>query len=262
MKPTGLNPTPISDLQTDSPILADQLYRQGDSGAAVRVIQEWLCFHRIRVALDGEFGVATAAAVRLFQGLNDLAVDGVVGPLTKAALIRPMVKTLHPIEPQGRSLGELTLAYALQHSRENPREIGGSNRGPWVRLYMDEKEGTAWPWCAGFVSYVLRQAAQTLGVALPFTTSFSCDLLAIEAKRRKVFLEGTDALDYKLIKPGSLFLLRGKRDGDWVHTGIVIKAEPEVLMTVEGNTNGDGASEGVEVWRFARDYRNKDFILV
>ena len=35
---------------------------------------------------DGLFGKVTTAAVKKFQGDNDLAVDGLVGPKTSAAL--------------------------------------------------------------------------------------------------------------------------------------------------------------------------------
>jgi hypothetical protein len=241
---------------------SDRIYRLGDTGATVRLIQEWLCFHRIQVNIDSNFGAATESAVKMFQGLNNLAVDGMVGALTYAALIQPLTQALRPIAAQGRSLGELTVAYALQHNEVNPREVGGKNCGPWVRLYMQGNEGIIWPWCAGFVSFILNEAAQTLQIALPFSTSFSCDQLALNAKAKKVFIIGDANLNYSVIKPGSLFLLRGKQAMDWIHTGIVVKAEPTILQTVEGNTNRDGSLEGVEVWRNIRNYHNMDFILV
>ena len=48
----------------------------------------------------------------------------------------------------------------------NPREIGGQNMGPWVRLYMDGREGAEFPWCAGFVCFVLAQACEAMGRAM------------------------------------------------------------------------------------------------
>jgi hypothetical protein len=59
-----------------------------DSGAAVSLVQE-----RLRAAVDsslkvdGYYGPGTRAAVRTFQQLHDLAVDGQVGPATWALLV-------------------------------------------------------------------------------------------------------------------------------------------------------------------------------
>ena len=50
------------------------------------------------------------------------------------------MRALKPISSRGRSLNELVIAFAEQHMNEHPREIGGQNRGPWVRLYMKGKE--------------------------------------------------------------------------------------------------------------------------
>lgn len=55
--------------------------RNGSSGDAVRAVQA-----RLGVAVDGVFGSATEAAVRDFQGDNGLSADGIVGPDTWAAL--------------------------------------------------------------------------------------------------------------------------------------------------------------------------------
>ena len=154
-----------------------------------------------------------------------------------------MVRALREL-PADDSLGNMVVAYALQHLQSSPREIGGQNKGPWVRLYMNGNEGQQWPWCAGFVSFILRQACKTMGESLPIQTSFSCDSLAHSAKSRGRFLPGR-GLDRSLIKPGMLFLNR-RTATDWVHTGIVVKAEAEVFMTIEGNTNDEGSREGYD----------------
>ena len=63
------------------------LVRQGDRDHPVRTLQHLLRARGHAVAVDGDFGARTDAAVRAFQGEKGLAVDGIVGSLTWSALI-------------------------------------------------------------------------------------------------------------------------------------------------------------------------------
>jgi len=116
-----------------------------------------------------------------------------------------------------------------------------------------------WPWCAGFVSFVLQQASAAHAESMPVRASFSCDLLATDAQRRSLFLAERETVPGNL-PPGSVFLSR-RVGGDWVHTGIVLASGPETFETIEGNTNDAGDREGYEVCRRVRGYRSKDFIV-
>ena len=232
---------------------------RGDTQGQVRLIQEWLCLQGLHVKIDGDFGPATEAAVKAFQTHRQIPASGVVDGATFEHLVAPMRAALAPIEPQGRSLGHLVVAYAQQHLQQHPREIGGQNKGPWVRLYMDGHEGTEWAWCAGFACFCLNEACECLGVALPIMPSFSCDSLAASAKERGTFLGEPFLTDVMEITPGSFFLVR-RTSTDWTHTGIVVSAEREVISTIEGNTNDDGHREGYEVCARTRGYTNIDFV--
>ncbi len=236
--------------------------RRGDKGLDVRRIQEWLCLQGFSIAIDGDFGPATGSALRLFQEKSGLKGTGVADAGTFAVLVAPMKAALANIAPEGRSLGELVVAYARQHLQQHPREVGGQNRGPWVRLYMDGNEGEQWAWCAGFATYCEQQAARTLGVPLPIQRTFSCDQLARFAYLRSRFLSEPRTKDARgRIEPGSLFLRR-QTPTDWVHTGIVTAVEDEVFKTIEGNTNDDGSREGHEVCARVRSYKSMDFVLL
>jgi len=151
--------------------------------------------------------------------------------------------------------------YARQHLASAPREVGGQNRGPWVRLYMDGQEGAEWAWCAGFACFVLKQACDAVGMPLPLTPSVSCDSLAASAQQRGLFLKGAPDMDRRRLGPGSLFLNR-RTPTDWVHTGIVIDVAAETLQTIEGNTNDEGSREGYEVCQRIRGYAQKDFVVI
>ena len=243
------------------PTTLDRSYRKGDRGRNVTRIQEWLCLHDVHLAVDADFGPATEAGVKRFQAQRGLPASGIVTPPVFEALAAPMAAVLEPLAPGRRTLGALAAAYARQHRRQRPREIGGQNRGPWVRLYMKGHEGDAWPWCAGFACFVLQQACETLGARMPITASFSCDSLAASARSKGLFVPGAEASNGTEIPAGSFFLNR-RTSTDWVHTGLVLDAEPEVFRTIEGNTNDEGSREGYEVCERIRGYDSKDFIRV
>jgi hypothetical protein len=233
---------------------------RGSKGKRVKLVQEWLCQHGFDIIIDGIFGPATEQAVIKFQQAKGLKADGKVGKDTFALLVKPMKDALAEIPADGKSLGQMVCAYAEQHLAQQPREIGGDNRGPWVRLYMDGGEGRSYLWCAGFVSFILKQACKSLNIPPFINTSDCCDDLARSAQDNLLFQKGADIGDKTKIKPGSIFL-NFKNAGDWNHTGIVILAETEVFQSIEGNTNYGGNRNGYAALRRIRNYDNKDFII-
>jgi len=233
-----------------------------DRGDKVKLVQEWLCLRGVLVKIDGDFGPATDAAVRRFQHSNGLLVDGLVGNNTFTELIRPMARAMAPIQavPGLTSLGSLVTAYAQQHLEQGPREVGGQNRGPWVRLYMEGNEGDAWAWCAGFAMYIMKQACRSLSLPLPIQPSFSCDELARRADKAGLLVSEIAAQKLGMLKRGSLFLVR-RSATDWVHTGIVTEVGEGSFETIEGNTNDEGSREGYEVCARVRGFKDMDFII-
>jgi hypothetical protein len=64
------------------------LYSVGSKGEEVRRIQERLKSEGLYMGpIDGEFGGGTEAAVKAFQRMDGLGVDGIVGPVTWKALL-------------------------------------------------------------------------------------------------------------------------------------------------------------------------------
>ncbi|MER2508674.1 MAG: peptidoglycan-binding domain-containing protein [Amaricoccus sp.] len=235
--------------------------RSGTKSAKTRRVQEWLCLHGFMVVVDGEFGPATELAVRAFQRKQPLQETGAVDEATFAALIKPMAVVLRPQVNKGGSLGETIAAIAKVHLQQHPFEVGSeANSGPWVRMYMDGNEGPIWLWCAGFVTFVMKQAAELADIALPVKGSFSCDVLAMQANEKGIFRKGS-ATSHDEIPDGSFFLLR-RTTSDWSHTGIVTDAKPQAFHSIEGNTNDGGSVNGVEVCARTRGYDKKDFVVI
>lgn len=229
----------------------------GARGTAVRRVQEWLNLHDAAVVVDGVFGPATARGVAGFQTRSGLDPSGEVDAPTFAELVAPMVNVLRQRLSVSVPTSAAIVEYARAHCDVRPREVGGPNTGPWVRLYMRGRQGEAFAWCAGFVTFLLEQAAQSLAVRKPITGSVSCDVLAAQAADAGILITEGDATGG--LSPGFVFLVR-RTEGDWTHTGIVTDVYDDAFDTIEGNTNDAGQREGVEVCARTRGYADKDFI--
>ncbi len=233
---------------------------RGDRGTPVRRLQEWLNLHGFGVAIDGIFGPVTERAVARFQASVGGTETGRLDGASFDRLVAPMTAVLRRRPAADQALGEVVVTYGRRHLDRHPLEVGGQNRGPWVRLYMQGNEGSPWPWCAGFVTFLLHQAAESLGVATPIAGSFSCDSLAAQARAAGRFLPEREATGAALAA-GTIFLVR-RTPTDWTHTGFLTAAGAEAFDTIEGNTNDDGEREGYEVCARSRGYQGKDFVLL
>lgn len=85
---------PASPEKPDTPVTCPYAepirnLKKGAKGDDVRWLQWMLetCGYSVdKCGIDGDFGSATRAAVKLFQREHVLAVDAIAGPLTRAAL--------------------------------------------------------------------------------------------------------------------------------------------------------------------------------
>jgi hypothetical protein len=231
-----------------------------------RLAQELLRTHGINVVIDGNLGPATEAGLAKFCSDSGKVFTGQVDQQLIDALAEPLLQAAaQPSAKLGDSLGQTVAATARRHLDLHPLEIGGPNRGPWVRLYMSGSEGAEYPWCAGFVTYVVRQAAMAHGTSSPITRTFSCDNIGIQAKQKAgKFVTRTSPAQAPV---GSLFLVpHGTNKNDWVHTGIIVESEFEgpgqVFCTIEGNTNDEGSREGFEVCQRYRLCSKVDIVML
>ncbi len=251
-----------------SPAARDELnftapIKLGAKKLSARRVQEHLTLNGFALSIDSDFGPATEKRVKDFQSAKSLSITGVVDMATWEALVDPIIQALKPIPAGSKSLSQLILMYTRQHVKARSREAGGDNCGPWVRTYLgwDGKDAR---WCAGFVSYAMKQAAFAMGVTPPIKGSSSCDELASQANSAGKYVKEQDVIKGKVPKSsivaGSFFLVR-RVSNDWTHVGIVSEASATTFDTVEGNTDSAGSSNGFEAAERTRNYAKKDFII-
>ncbi len=234
---------------------------RGSKKMPAQRVQEWLCYHGFRTTVDADFGPATETAVRLFQNAKGLPVTGSVDQGTWNSLVKPLADLLAVAISAGLSWDQAILAVAQAHLATHPVELGGQNRGAWVRIYTDGNDGDQWLWCAAFVSFVMRQACFLTGAALPVPGSVSCDTLASQAKAAGRFISGSAQAPPPWAKLGTcqIFLVR-RTSTDWSHTGFAFSGSGDVFSTLEGNSDEGGSSNGHEVCQRTRSIAQKDFI--
>ena len=238
------------------------LVKLGDNNKDVKAVQEWLCYNKISVVIDSDFGPATKAGVKKFQSSKNtgnliIPVTGVVDDTTWAFLNYPIdfLKQL-PVVSLRATLAETIVNNAFRHYVVKPIEIGGQNMGPFVRFYMRGLEGDAEPWCAGSASTVVLQSYEALGIPHDkFNYQVGCSALYADAKKYGTLV--------KVPTPGCLFLCYTPgMESHCYHVGIVTSADISggTIHTTEGNTNDSGSREGFEYVPRIRSLTNKHFI--
>lgn len=214
-----------------SPSGATEL-RQGDLGREVEDLQRSLARHGFHPGdIDGQFGPNTRSALVQFQRAKGLTADGVAGEATLRALAGPVVARPAPSGDFRTRILEAARA-----------ELGtvetGENRGAVLKYPSFFGRG-AEPYCADFVSYVMRQSGGRMND--PY-----CPSIVNQLKRDGNWKGQSNP------QPGDLVLFDWDRDGVADHIGLVERVNADgTIATIEGNTeNPQTGREGV--WRRTR----------
>jgi hypothetical protein len=137
----------------------------------------------------------------------------------------------------------LDVARSLLYVREQPL---GSNRGPEVDKMLVNAGlnpvGAHFSWCMAFVYWCYAQAANELGVPNPLYKTAGVLRQAEMRPQHIVAKSNPLAGDIGIISHG---------DGTG-HTFLVEFIDHAGIHTIEGNTNTDGSSNGIGVFRLVR----------
>jgi len=198
-------------------------------------------------------------SVKAFQMQNvdssgrPLVVDGIAGPLTLAAIIRRIAgdppknagtTDNHALPPSGggSSTARGALTAALGEIAAGAGEVGGNNRGPFVKKYLNGLAPEGSSWCAGFISWCFSQSGQQM----PFKYTVGARDVLAQLKKKGLVVKPTLA-DPPL--PGDVIVWwRGSPSGWQGHVGLVLDYKDGVLRTVEGNK-----SSRVDVYSYTFD---------
>lgn len=249
-------------------VIAATQQRNGTSNTSkdVMKVQSWLNLYAIThptagtaTGIDGDFGSATEQAVKNFQIAKGLPQTGIVDSALFTVLSQPM-QNAFTIDVAGNDLRTIIVNTAAQHLSNNPFELtikGQTNSGPWVRSYMDGNEGKDWLWCMGFVQTILDQSASKIGkdfrTLIPLC--YSCDTVATTGIHKNILSRfNVVRSNPSVVKPGDIFLLQ-KTTFDWEHTGIITAVNGDLFETIEGNTNDNGSSNGIGVYKRLRNFQ-------
>jgi hypothetical protein len=223
------------------------LFKKGDAGDSVKEIQTHLVEKGFITSeeISGVFDHETYLAIRAFQAQNldrhgePLTVDGKVGDLTWWSLrnekpnIQPNIlidfTQLPDISFGGSAVGRAALQKAILELKAGAEEIGGNNRGPFVKKYLNGIVPEGNPWCAGFVSYCFSCNAQNI----PFTYSLGARDILQQFKHKGWVNEPASGY---LPEPGDIVVWwREQLRGSKGHVGIVHHLSDGFLYTIEGN---------------------------
>ncbi|HLW20199.1 MAG TPA: CHAP domain-containing protein [Cyclobacteriaceae bacterium] len=212
----------------------------------------------------GNYGPKTVAAVKLFQSMhrdhngNPLEMDGRIGPITWAVLFGPESAGPSVTSPPNPLLDEaVKVARSQIGVMEDPV---GSNRGTEVDEYLGSVNCPPGNyWCAGFVYWCFKEAAENLNVKNPLYKTAGCLSHWNNSQGKKISAK-TAMENPTIVKPGHIFIIdHGRGMG---HTGIIERVDGGFAYTIEGNSNPHGDRNGIGVFQLTRKINkiNKGFI--
>jgi hypothetical protein len=180
--------------------------------------------------------------VKAVQKLLGVSADGQDGPVTWNAILSELSTKKDVMN--GKDIPAKLIAFAREEIGVS--EVDGTNCGPRVDQYkaatwLDSNKG--WPWCAAFICWLVREAIDEEEVAFKRPRTAGAWDFENWAKQ-----ETTNGIELRKptnedIKAGDIVVFT------FSHIGLAVKDidSSGYVVTIEGNTNGEGSREGGSV---------------
>jgi peptidoglycan hydrolase-like protein with peptidoglycan-binding domain len=243
----------------------------GSEGAAVSLLQKDLAaLGFYTYSIDGWFGSKTHDAVVNFQKSRGLKTDGIVGPITKAALKQALTGVL---SPKVSASAKFPTAASISHYNNHEKPVVDSfradfdgslaqtlvGRAIWYMEYGYMKYGhtkyasTGYIDCSNFVSLVYKDFGYSITSAAKNYGSVGVKVQGVYAKKipgsSKYALTGIENL-----KPGDIFTFWNSDAPARTHIGHVaiymgkINGKPCIINTCKGNPTAIGIINDFSYW--------------
>ncbi|MEV4191260.1 peptidoglycan-binding protein [Streptomyces toxytricini] len=205
--------------------------REGSRGEAVKNLQRELNKHGHRLAVDGIYGPLTKAAVKDFQRKHRLTADGIAGPQTRAALQNTGGTATKP-QPAPTASALRNKIVSVARSQVTPKGGRPESSGACNKYFAYSDAGRLScgqvPWCAAFAEWTWHQA----GVSRVPDHTLAARGIGKWGKDNGLF---HDRAGYTP-KPGDL-VIYGRPDGGTPgHVGVVVAVHANgTIDTVDGN---------------------------
>lgn len=224
--------------------------KSGMSGDDIKFLQESLnSLGNYGLTVNGTFDSSTESVVKAFQKNNGLSADGIVGQMTRNAILSKLATPTNLSESKPSSLTEAILETA--NSFVGQKEISGNmgfKQPFFLRLMESIGWKKSWAWCSMFCKLVYTEASKKVGVDPKLITKYISP--SVQQTRANFIKAGFPLqTDWTKVKPGAYISWVSSKDKSKGHTGILIEflEGGKKMKTIEGNTNAEGSREGDSV---------------
>lgn len=224
--------------------------RVGMSGDDVKFLQESLnSVGNYGINVNGTFDSSTESVVKAFQKNNGLTADGIVGQMTRNAIMSKLNTSSEASESKPQTLMQAILETA--QSFVGQKEISGNmgfKQPFFLRLMESIGWRRSWAWCSMFCKLVYTEASKKVGIDPKIITKHISPSVQ---RTRANFIKAGFPLqtDWTKVRPGAYISWVSSKDRTKGHTGILVEflENGKKMKTIEGNTNAEGSREGDSV---------------